>query len=1801
MRTLFKFSIVFITIFLFTHCNKYTPENAVRCIATNFDDEIENNQNLTFTFNKELLQSDTLIGKWIDNDLIKISPSVPGKCKWTSARELVFSPLEAFPSATDFKITLLDKITKNTSEVLKLYGDIIFESHTSYLTLIGSQSFWRAGISNPSNIELQTDIKFNIPVNPKKAADLLEATVNGEKAPFKILSTRSSKVLSIVFSNLKGINETTKVKVVLKKIGKSMKEDQFTEKSSVPGIQKLVFGDIEPVHNGVAGTVFISTSQPVSENQLKESIHVEPQVNFSVSSDNKGITISSEEFDPNQQYEINITKSVVGIFGGKVNANYSEDIAFGEIVPQIKFENNKAEYLGSKGSKNVSILLTQSEKVKVTVYKVFQNNIYAFKKSGTSWGWNDEFDATTNNYTYHDYQYFDLENLGEKIYEKDYLTSNLKDYGHAKLLNIDFEDKLKAFKGIYVVKVEDDDRAWLQDSKTITLSDIGLIVKQDKNAVHVFANSILTTEPLKDIEIGIISSTNQELGKVKTDKEGYATYEIPDAYKDFKIGMITAASSDSDFNYVLFSSSMVDNTRFDVGGKRLNASNYDAYLYAERDIYRPGETIHLNTIIRTNEWNLPGEMPVKMRILQPNGKELQTYKNVLNTQGAFETNLPLSTSALTGVYTFQLLTGNDVLIGSKNIMVEEFMPDRIKVDLKTDKDEYKPLEKVDASFTATNYFGPPAAHRNYEATFSLVQNAFTAKTFERYNFNVSKTAEYYTTVRNGVTDEFGNGKEAFEIPAEFQNTGLLQGRILTTVFDETGRPVNRVKSFNVFTQDIFYGVKTDNDFFSTKQIIKIPVVALNKKGIPYNSQTATIKIIRRKWETILQKSDGQLKYISQQKQEVIENKNINIVGSNSYYPFTAKESGDYEFRISAPNSDTYVSYSFYAYGWGDTYASSFEVNNEGKIDITLDKEKYSIGEKAKALLKLPFDGKVLVTIERDKVMEHFYLKSDNKTAAFDLKLEDKHVPNVYITATLIKPNTNDGMPLTVAYGFAPVMVENLSNKIPIDLQCVSETRSRTQQTIKIKSKANCEMTVAVVDEGILALKDQKSANPYNYFYSKRALAVDMFNIYPYLFPEVTSLGGGFDDISKRVNPLTSKRVNLVSVWSGIIHTNAMGNAEFTFTIPQFSGSLRVMAIAYDGKKFGAAEKNITVADPIVISSGMPRFIAPNDELTVPVTVSNTTKNKASAIVTIKTDGALQIKDNNTFTTEIEANSEKQLDFNILSKNITGEGKLIITVESMKEKFTDTTYITSRPNATFQKSSGAGTVNGGNQTSLTFNSAVPMLFASKKLIVSNSPLVQFSKSLDYLVNYPYGCAEQIISAAFPQLYYPDLAKNLSNKNSLNKNAVNNVQTTIDKLQSMQLSNGALSYWQGGGAESWWSTIYAAHFLQEAQKAGYSVNEKIANKMYDYLRARLRNKELEVIFYSDGTKKEVVKEEVPYSMYVLAMADKVKTSELNYFKANPQILTQSGKYLIAAAYALKGDKTKFYQMLPKGYVNEKTDPAFSGNFYSDFRDMALVLNTLLETDPQNTQINYMSKQVAQQLLSQPYLNTQENVFGFLAMGKIAKAANKGNVTATISANGKTIASFDGKKEVVLTNNLLIGNNINIKTAGSGKLYYFWESEGVPMQGTNKSEDNFLEVRKTYRDRYGNPFKGVFIQNDLVVVEISIRSTNGINVPNVAITDLLPAGFEIENARITEVPQLDWLKNTVPPDFKDIRDDRINLIVTATPKITKYYYLCRAISLGTFNVGVVAADAMYRGEYHSYSGAGKITINRRVNKGV
>jgi uncharacterized protein YfaS (alpha-2-macroglobulin family) len=324
-----------------------------------------------------------------------------------------------------------------------------------------------------------------------------------------------------------------------------------------------------------------------------------------------------------------------------------------------------------------------------------------------------------------------------------------------------------------------------------------------------------------------------------------------------------------------------------------------------------------------------------------------------------------------------------------------------------------------------------------------------------------------------------------------------------------------------------------------------------------------------------------------------------------------------------PGTDSYVSQEFYAYGYGFTQNSSFEVDKEGQVTIELDKPTYKVGDKAKILMKTPFAGKILVSIERNKVFDYVYVQTDKKSASVEIPIKEEYLPNVYITATLIKPLDDGAIPLTVAHGFVPLSIESQDNHLPVEVVAAAQSGSKTKQTITVKTKPNTEVTVAVVDEGILQLKNYSSPDPYKYFFQKRALEVNSFDLYPRLFPELSgrksSVGGDGYDLAMRVNPLTNKRVNLVAFWSGTLTTNSDGEAQYTVDIPQFSGDLRIMAVAYKDNAFGAASQNMKVADPVVISTSMPRFLSPEDALKIPVTLSNTTNKLTPALGTLESD------------------------------------------------------------------------------------------------------------------------------------------------------------------------------------------------------------------------------------------------------------------------------------------------------------------------------------------------------------------------------------------------------------------------------------------------------------------------------------------------------------------------------------------------------------------------------------------------------
>ena len=370
-----------------------------------------------------------------------------------------------------------------------------------------------------------------------------------------------------------------------------------------------------------------------------------------------------------------------------------------------------------------------------------------------------------------------------------------------------------------------------------------------------------------------------------------------------------------------------------------------------------------------------------------------------------------------------------------------------------------------------------------------------------------------------------------------------------------------------------------------------------------------------------------------------------------------------KIRVYRPEANAYVSKKFYSYGSWGMDNSSFEVNTEGEIDISLDKEKYGSNETAAVLFKAPFSGRMLVTLETDHVLSYQYVEVKNRTAQLDLQMTPEQVPNVYVTATLIKPHQVSDIPLTVAHGFKNVNVEEKGRKMDVTINAKKSSRSRTHQKVKVIAAPGSFVTLAAVDNGVLQVSDFETPDPYHYYYQKQALAVTAYDIYPLLFPELrarlSSTGGdGELSMDKRVNPMPAKRFKIVSYWSGIKKADNSGAAEFEFDIPQFSGEIRLMAVAYKDEKFGSAEATTTVADPIVLSSSLPRFLSPGDTALVPVSISNTTGKVASGQATITTSGPVKIVGSNSQSININPNSEGRASFQIVADATINVAKIV---------------------------------------------------------------------------------------------------------------------------------------------------------------------------------------------------------------------------------------------------------------------------------------------------------------------------------------------------------------------------------------------------------------------------------------------------------------------------------------------------------------------------------------------------------------
>ncbi|SFQ60519.1 alpha-2-macroglobulin family protein [Hymenobacter arizonensis] len=1848
--------LLFLTLLAATSCSKKSAQEQAATEQTD-GEEIDPYSNLVFTFD-EAVVADAQLNRWDTTQFVRFTPAVRGKFKWTSDRELTFSPLEPFRPSTVFNAALQTENMPSGKQKLELNRK---RFHTPYLSMATPQVFYGRSTKAAGTAELRANLVFNYPVRPADLRPLLRVSQDGKPVAVQLITAEPDKILGISFTQDVKPGAALTVEVapgLVPAVGGKGTTKPLTAQLEVPEPQVLEVRElVGTLVNGEA-VVTVLTNQPVAVNEIQTALKVSPSAPFSIEALESGFALKGN-FVVGKTYQVTLAAGARGMLGGQLFDAYSQSVSFAAERPSISFASgDKAMYLDALGTRNLGLRINEVGKVKVTIAKVYANNIQQLLRGEANYGYpgydgdNGEEMAEDGNrdedgeYIDRSFRYYETENIGNVISERTISVTGLPKSGGLRLLNLDLKDLefQGAMKGLYVVRVQDTERQWLQVSKLVAVTDVGLIVKQGATGgTLVFANSIRTAQPLSGVTVNLVSSNNQVIGTVTTDGSGVAAFDSAASMKRFKLGMVTAVK-EADFTFLDLSNSRVETSRFEVGGLTSNAARYQAFLYGDRNLYRPGDTVRTNTVVRTEDWQTPpANLPVKIRLLLPTGKEYSSLRKALTPAGSFESSFILPPSVMTGRYTMEVLTGNDVLLTSRQISVEEFIPDRLKVSVSAAPTVLKPGQTVTATINAQNLFGPPAADRKFEVEFSLKEKTFQPKKFPDYSFEINSgerrkttarndgettttpTSRFEKTMREGVTDAAGQATATFAVP-EVRDLGTLEGVAFATVFDETGRPVNRLATFDVQTQATMFGIQKMPELLSTRQAATVRLLALTPQGQP-TSAPAQVKLVRLLWETVLERQGGRYVYNSQQREQTIVTR-TQAVGNGTPFSFTPLNSGEYEVRISRPGAVSYVAQRFYAYGYGDTQANSFEVNNEGEVTIEADKAKYEPGETANLLLKTPFAGRVLVTVERGRVLDHFYVTTDQKSAQVKIPIKAEHVPNVYVTATAIRAISDNRLPLTVARGFVPLTVEKPGARLAVAIAAPAASRSQTFQTVEITTAPRAQVTLAVVDEGILQIKNYLTPDPYGYFYQKRALEVSAFDMYPFLLPELgtSSSGGDAADLRRRTNPIPNRRVKLVAKWSGVLTADADGKVRYKVRVPQFSGALRIMAVAYKDDAFGSAEHTMKVADPVVISTALPRFVSPGDTIDVPVTLTNTTGHdmyiatrlqiirsgqpaKDLAVMSNNLDEDSEFEEPLAPKILVDANSEARRVYRVRFRRSIGTVSLRIIAKSSavhsndkQENFTETIELPIRPASSLEKRTGSGVLAGG--ASLPLNLKTDFLTASltSRLVISRSPLTEFSKDLRYLLQYPYGCLEQTVSAAFPQLYYADLAATLQQKTgggakNQRYNPNYHVQEAIRKIEAMQLYNGSLSYWPGGDYDNWWATAYAAHFLQEAQRAGFAVNKSVLDKTLRYLQFRLKKRETEPYQYFDinnlAREKTIASKEIAYSLYVLALAGRQDAVALNYYKANRQLLAEDSKFLLACTHALLGNQRQFRALLPTKFGGETAAKrALDGSFYSPIRDQGLVLNALLETDPNNPLVTSLARQLSRQVRNAGWLSTQERAFALLALGKIAKRDARSTATATVSADGKALGSFTGK-DLTIPN--VANRALSLRATGSGNLYYFWETEGISASGKVKEEDSYLKVRRQFLNRAGQPLgTPTFRQNDLVVVKITIEAGDAAGtVKNVAITDLLPAGLEIENARLGAVRELDWAKDAATPDYLDVRDDRINFFTTATGQPKTFYYLARAVSKGTFKLGPVSADAMYNAEYHSYNGAGVVRV--------
>ena len=1327
----------------------------------------------------------------------------------------------------------------------------------------------------------------------------------------------------------------------------------------------------------------------------------------------------------------------------------------------------------------------------------------------------------------------------------------------------------------------DEDRMIAQN---LLASNLGIIAKKGTNDAYFFAiTNILSTNTEADATVKLYNFQQQEIASGTTNSEGIVTINSA------KNAAFAIASKGNNTDYVkLFDGNSLSLSKFDVAGSKTQ-KGLKGYMYGERGVWRPGDTIHLTFLLNDADNKLPENHPIKLEVTDPSGKLM--YKKVTseNVNNFYKFTVKTNQEAQTGNYSAKVSVGGVKFY--KNLKVETVKPNRLKIKVDFDDEILSSDKKINGTLAVKWLHGTPAKNLKAEIKAKVSSTNYSFIKYKDYVFT-DPSRSFSTEEINifeGKLNENGIANINSDLKVGKNAPGMLSVQFLVRAFENGGD-----FSIDAFTKkyapfNSFVGLKSPEGnrygSFYTDENQTFSVVSVDEKGTTIPNRTLEVEVYQIKWRWWWSSSSDNLsRYSSSSYQDRYKTLKVttNANGKGSFkLNIPERNRGRFLIKVIDKKSGhaTGRTAYFYKNWWQNSTSSDKEAAK--MLVFSADKEAYNVGETAKITFPSGSEGRVLISIENGtKVLETKWVKTQKGTTSVAIPINKNMTPNVFVNISLLQPHqaTENDLPIRL-FGVIPILVEDATTKLSPQISMPDELQPEKEFTVKVSEENNKAMTytLAVVEEGLLDLTRFKTPNAYNTFYAREALGVktwdifdDVIGAYSGSIDQVFAIGGD-GNLAKGKNQ-KANRFKPVVKFLGPFELKAGNTKSHKITLPNYIGSVRTMVVAGDvnTEAFGNAEKATPVKKPLMVLATLPRKLSPKEKVTLPISVFAMDKKVKNVTIQVNTSDGIQVLGNKTQNINFEKPDEKMVYFELEVLNGKGINTVEVVATGAGEKSTYKVELdVVNPNPITSKVIDDNIE--ANQTkAINFTTFGIKGSNTAILELSTIPNINFSGRLDYLIQYPHGCVEQTTSSVFPQLFLTDLFDLSSYKKA---KIQDNIEKGIVRLGSFQKANGGLSYWMGEGYVSDWGTTYAGHFMLEAERKGFVLPLTFKNNFIKYQKEAARNWQPTYNNYSRDLAQA-------YRLYTLALAGSPDLSAMNRLREFAAISNEA-KWRLAATYAIVGQKEAANEIMGKADLN------FSGynsyNYGSETRNRAMAIETMLLTN--SSEVKDVAKNIAKDLSSNQWMSTQTTAYSLLAIGKMV-----------INNGGKAIdinVTQNGNKETIKTSSAMVqrtlqlkegNNNITLKNNENNVVFARIINSGKLPLGDEISESRGFSVVVNYVDLKGNAIAiNNLKQGQDFMAKITVSNPKNQTVKDIALTQIFPSGWEIVNTRFTD------FGTTAKSEarYTDIRDDRVNFYFDLEKSNNKteaksFSVLLNAAYLGNYYLPGVQVEAMYDDDY-------------------